>query len=132
MTTTTNLPAGITSFDHPCWELVVVATDRPYGMCDGIPHYDTEAEAVADARCMAEARVEDDPLPELKPHQLAAPCWTATAACGEHIEGDTFTLDHHVNGKDALREALDCDFVVLDGVLRCDDREFCEPKVATA
>lgn len=128
--TTTNLPVGVTQFEQPCWHLIDPATGAPGDFTDGIPHYGSERAALDAARDRTESyrSVAEAPAP-LVPQQLDAPCWIATAACGEHVEGDAFSYNHHLSGNDALSEALDCDFRVLGGVLRCEYHGYvCEPK----
>ncbi|MEW2474629.1 hypothetical protein AB0875_12640 [Micromonospora gifhornensis] len=109
MSTTTLIP-GVTQGTRRCWTVVDRATGQPY-WTDEIPHFDT----IEEAKDSLEGPWETQPNAE--PRQLAAPCWTAIAACNEVFEVDG--MHQHFPDLDTARRHLDAAGWVVDGQRLC-------------
>lgn len=122
-------PVGVAALPEPCWHLLD-AEGHPHTDDDIIRHFTTETDAKGGAQDVAEYRADNDLEPEtLTPAQLPEPCWTATAACGKDLADSLDGGDHFDSAAFTLWQARECDWQVVGGVLRCDDGEFCTPKV---
>jgi hypothetical protein len=107
------VPANaVAQYPKTCW----VLSDphgRDYDNGDGVPHYDTEAEA----REAISRTSGDDPL---TPRPLAAPCWTISSACGYTLDEDESTW-HHDSAAEAHKVALGYGWTdAPGGLMRCD------------
>lgn len=114
----------LTSGDEPCW-IVVHPDGRPaieLFFEENLLHFDTADEAT---KFITNARYADDPEPDVRPHQLAEPCWTAVAACGYRFDEEDEGVTHFESRSQAAETVLRCDWRVRDGVLRCGD-DLCE------
>lgn len=98
------LPQGVTHLDAPCWH-VVNQDGEPDDTGDGIPHYDTEDEAVARIAVLPEGTPAGwswraEPVSD-------EPCVVATCTkCGYRFEEDVMAM-HHESVEEAAEAVLE-------------------------
>lgn len=112
MTTTTS-PAAVSTLSQTCWQLLYpngVQVDTG----DSIPHFDTEAEARAEAsRYTCTFGVP-------APAQLADRCFVIRARCGYFLDEEGAVRMHHDTAEEAVEAALAHEWVQMpDGTFRC-------------
>ena len=119
MTNTTTIPAGIRQLPHRCWELL----DSDYAvveLLDGVPHFENEDTARAEAKVLAERHNITG-----TPRQLDVPCWSVTARCGKSLGED---VEHYESAASAEQAARDGDWTVRGGAMCCEDHGAqCQP-----
>ena len=123
-TTTPTIPAGITQLGHRCWELFHTDTGYPYESGDAVPHFDAREQALSLAEGANDGKDEDEDPVTLDARQAEAPCYVATAACGDTFDYGEGT--HWATAKEAWDEIRDSDWSVREGVLRCEDGAACK------
>ncbi len=109
----------LTAFEAPCWRLVTSDGTNYDAGSDGVPHFDTEADARQEAKERADGALGIQ-IPGLTPRSYPTPCVTVKCdGCGSEPESDDFSHLHYPSAEDASTK-LD-DFTIIAGQVWCGD-----------